>query len=37
VNISGYDVRQITLAGLLANLGGRFDDEDYRRQLQDGS
>jgi uncharacterized protein (TIGR02246 family) len=34
VRISGYEVWQIGPSGLIANSRGRFDSDDYRRQLE---
>ncbi len=37
VRISGYEVWQIGVDGLLAGSRGHFDAEDYRRQLEGGN
>jgi predicted ester cyclase len=34
VRISGYEVWQMGAEGLIDNSQGRFDSEDYRRQLE---
>jgi predicted ester cyclase len=34
VRISGYEVWQISLNGLIANSRGHFDSVEYRRQLE---
>lgn len=34
VRISGYEVWQIGVSGLIANSGGHFDSTDYHRQLE---